>query len=373
MEWYTDRAVFNGNSLFDIGSYEIAIKPVDRYRGFPYRFYERELYKIAERGYEISISGASPYYIFALMCYMGEHDGELLDVDFYVLNRSFRRNEILGFSDFTEAAHVLTAKISAPEVHSQNELKKIMSSYLFNIAYNKDIAFTTSDFREGDRRGVRRFARRDGQLFPYKAYSNELTTYYYQGLSTNIPFAQYLAFYHVAEYFFQIIAEEDAFKVIEDYITKPSFSPYKKDDIRGFYNKIKKIMREQKEDDVWDEKNGFLLCLKKYVPDLESLKNTVNSIDPDAINYYKTQMVPFASKGGIINFADSEEAVYATIRNRVYAVRNAIVHSKEGENLRYEPFKHDRELLKEIPLVRAIAEEIIINSSKRLEFMRFEE
>ena len=106
--------------------------------------------------------------------------------------------------------------------------------------------------------------------------------------------------------------------------------------------------------------------------DLETLKSTINAIDSTAIDYYKNEKVPFASEGGTINFEDSQDAVYATIRNRVYSVRNAIVHSKEGERLRYEPFKHDKDLLKEIPLIRAIAEEIIVNSAKRLEFIKFD-
>lgn len=272
--------------------------------------------------------------------------------------------------DLAEAIHILTVKITAPIEHSQHEMNKITQTYLFNIAYNRDVVFTLTNFKDDTRR--RRYYGRDGQLFPYKSYNNELITYYYQGVSTDIPFTQYLAFYHVAEYFFQTIAEQDAFQEIEEYITRPSFSPHKKEDIRAFYNKIKKKMKEQKEDGLWDEKTGLLLCLKKYIKDLDTLKNTIIEIDPAAIDYYKKEQVPFASDGGTINFADSQEAVYATIRNRVYAVRNAIVHSKEGEKLRYEPFRHDKELLKEIPLIRAIAEEIIINSAKKLEFMKFE-
>lgn len=131
-------------------------------------------------------------------------------------------------------------------------------------------------------------------------------------------------------------------------------------------------MREQKEDGLWEEKTGLLLCLKKYVKDLDTLRNAIMEIDPTAIEYYEKVPVPFASDGVTINFSDSQEAVYATIRNRIYSVRNAIVHSKEGEKLRYEPFKHDKELLRELPLIRAVAEEIIINSAKKLEFINFE-
>lgn len=369
VERCSERTIFNGGCLYNKKMYEVAIKSQDRSRVAPYRFYERDSYNVSEHNYEMRIGKASIDYIFALLCYIGKQD-EDLDIDYFYLNRSFRMREINGLNDLAESFHILTAQILSPVEHSQYELNKMLQSYLFNVTYNKDIVFTTTNFKGDIRR--RRYSRREGQLFPYKFYNSELATYYYQGVSTDIPFTQYLAFYHVAEYFFQTIAEQDAFQEIESYITRPSFSPYRKEDIRAFYNRIKRKMKEQKEDGLWDEKTGLLLCLKKYVNDLETLKSTINAIDSTAIDYYKNEKVPFASEGGTINFEDSQDAVYATIRNRVYSVRNAIVHSKEGERLRYEPFKHDKDLLKEIPLIRAIAEEIIVNSAKRLEFIKFD-
>lgn len=127
-------------------------------------------------------------------------------------------------------------------------------------------------------------------------------------------------------------------------------------------------MRDQREDGVWDEKTGLLLCLNKFVPNVEELKNAILAIDSSAIDYYKNNNAPFADEGKSINFDDVSDGIYTTIRNRIYSVRNAIVHSKEGEKLRYEPFKHDKALAKEIPLIRAVAEEVIINSAKPMEF-----
>lgn len=72
--------------------------------------------------------------------------------------------------------------------------------------------------------------------------------------------------------------------------------------------------------------------------------------------------------GKLIDFEDESERVYSSIRDRIYATRNAVVHSKYGERLRYEPFKHDKHLGKEIPLMRAVAEEIIISSADRINY-----
>lgn len=48
-----------------------------------------------------------------------------------------------------------------------------------------------------------------------------------------------------------------------------------------------------------------------------------------------------------------------------FFTRNSLVHSKSGKNQeRYKLYKDESELQKEIPLVKVIAELIIINSSK---------
>lgn len=114
--------------------------------------------------------------------------------------------------------------------------------------------------------------------------------------------------------------------------------------------------------------HGLLLCLKRYIPDLSTLKASIVRIDSSAIDYYRTTSVPFTDDGKLIDFEDESERVYSSIRDRIYATRNAVVHSKYGERLRYEPFKHDKHLGKEIPLMRAVAEEIIISSADRINY-----
>lgn len=355
---------FNDYMLYKKTEVEIPVDLHDRMRMSP-RFYDRECFQTSEHNYRFVISKASVYYVVALMCSISDNFD--VDMDLFPLYRIARRDEIIeSAEELSDLFRLLTVKIVAPIECSLSEYKRMLNSYLFNISYNSNNVFSILNLSE-KRQPLRHRVYRDGQLFPYKQYNQELVKYYYQGVSTDIPFTQYLAFYHVAEFFFQTIAEQSAFQEIENFITRPSFSPYKKEDVRLFYNRIKKKMRDQRDDGVWDEKIGLLLCLKKYVPDIENLKNEILSIESSAIDYYKTTDVPFADEGKTINFDDTTESIYTTIRNRVYSVRNAIVHSKEGEKLRYEPFKHDKALSKEIPLIRAIAEEILINSAKQME------
>lgn len=363
-------------SLIDEMNFEHAVKLYDSFR-FPYiRYNDEEQFSVSEHGYSLKLSKASQEYIFMVICEISISDS--VDTDF-ILSAKHRINRgfgVISYQDFCDNFCMLTAKITSPVNCSHSEFSKMLNTYLFNIAYNNSIVFTTINFLEPSHLPRRRRVARDGQLFPYKTYKGELLKYYYQAASASMPMTQYLAYYHVAEYFFQSIAEDDALSKIESVITHPSFSPHSKESIKSFYNKIKKIMKNQKEEGVWEEKNGLILCLKKLVPDLEQLKSNIEDIDQNAIVYYRDNPIPFASIKDEnndssndkvrINFSDSPEAIYANIRNRVYLVRNAIAHSKEGAYLRYEPFKHDKELQKEIPLIRAISEEIIINSSKDL-------
>ena len=365
-----------GQALLDSHSFEIAVRSQDNMR-FPYfRYHDEQQHTASEHGYTLCLSKASQEYIISMVSSFASVEN--VDSDYLIsirhrINRGFPVEEL---QDFCDQFSLITVKITSSLECTHAEFKRMLNSYLFNVAYNTNIVFTPLNVFES-REPRRSRIRRAGQLFPYKSYNNELIKYYYQAIAASMPLTQYLAYYHVAEFFFQSISENDAFTKIETIITHPSFSPHNKESIRSFYEKVKGIMKSQKEEGVWNEETGLLLCLKRYVPDLTQLQATISDFDANALTYYRENDIPFAGEDATIsqkerdrvriNFNDTPDTIYANIRNRVYMVRNAIAHSKEGSKLRYEPFKHDRDLQKEIALIRAIAEEIIINSAKNLD------
>lgn len=358
-ECFCADAVFMNRNYF-----EVAVQTMDHNRPMPaYMRSEQGAFELAEHNYHFVVSKASKIYLFALFCSFADHPGK-----YDVSPLRWPRQEVFqSVEELFDCYRIYTAKVTAPKNHSLSEYKKVCESYIFNVSYCFNTALSIADF--SNERRIRRFGMRgSGQLFPYRAYKHDLTKYYHQAISSNLPFMQYLAFYHVAEFFFQSISEDDAFQIISDFITRPTFSPYKHEDIKRFYEMIKKKMREQRDDGVWNEKNGLLLCLKRYVPDIAVLKNSITRIDNTAVDYYQTTPVTFADDGKTVDFSDEEDKIYVCIRDRIYATRNAIVHSKSGGKLRYEPFKHDKHLAKEIPLIRAVAEEIIINSAEKINY-----
>ena len=105
------------------------------------------------------------------------------------------------------------------------------------------------------------------------------------------------------------------------------------------------------------------MVLKKFI-DLENLVTSIKELDPELITYYSSKKVGF-SQGSSINFKD-EKSAFGNLANRIYKTRNAVIHSKAYEEERYIPFEHENQLLKEIPLIQLIAEEVILRTSKIL-------
>lgn len=239
-------------SLYDSKCFEIAVKPQDNDRFPLFRYHDEEQHKVSEHGYTLCLSKASQEYIVSTICSIADSDilaGNFLISFRHRIHRGFSVNE---FQDFCDQFTLITVKITSESDCSHTEFNRMLNSYLFNIAYNTSIVFTPFNLHES-REPRRLRVRRNGQLFPYKSYNNELIKYYYQAITASMPLTQYLAYYHVAEFFFQSIAENDAFSKIESIITHPSFSPHCKESIRGFYDKVKSIMKSQKEEGVWKE------------------------------------------------------------------------------------------------------------------------
>ena len=83
----------------------------------------------------------------------------------------------------------------------------------------------------------------------------------------------------------------------------------------------------------------------------------------NACDFYNNNSVSFLDKDYKINFSD-EKNVKNKIQKRIYTIRNSIVHNKDSHTLNtYNPYDDEEELRKEIPLIEAVATEIIINTS----------
>lgn len=260
----------------------------------------------------------------------------------------------------------LTLRIESTKNRSLSELEKFSSAFLFQLSYNMDDALVPQRhleevIRTGRINRIRRVSMDDIDP-PRRHYIPDLIYHYQLAVGADNPFLEFISYYHIAEHFFEMVFNEDLILKIKDKITQPDFSYKRKKDIGQLIKNISKSLQIRNETITFSELEALRLTISKYV-DLDDLKEKINEYDAALVDYYKTEKVGFSDGNCADLDSTDEEQVAKSLANRIYKTRNSIVHSKESEKSKYMPFKDDKVLVKEIPLLRFIAEQIIIESS----------
>ncbi len=197
---------------------------------------------------------------------------------------------------------------------------------------------------------------------PLRQYSNDVVDYYRLALSSNDAYIKYISFYHVIEYFFDEIFKNRLIDDLRDKITRPDFSYLKNDKLYEIALFVKNRMKMDNDNGQGNEIESLKFVLSEYIS-VEELINRLNDINEKSKQYYQENKVTFCNAPAIA--WNDTQGVITHLAKRIYITRNSLVHSKSGKNKeRYRPYKDEMTLKKEIPLVQAISELIIINSSK---------
>lgn len=262
----------------------------------------------------------------------------------------------------------LTLKIYSSDGYGKSlaQFKNHKTSFLFELMYKSNIpTIEYADVADMFHLNSSMRERFDASLMdtpPLREYSVDSVDYYKLALSSRDPYIKYLSFYHIMEYFFDEVFKKKMVEDLRNKITLPDFS-YKNDDkIYDIAKFIKNRWRMNDESGQGDELESLKFVLNEYVP-VSDLQSRIKEIDSLSVSYYQSNKVLFCD-APVIGWNDTQGAI-TQIAKRVYFTRNALVHSKSGKNKeRYRPYKDEKQLEKEIPLVKAIAELIIINSSR---------
>lgn len=296
------------------------------------------------------------------------------------LFRSFRSQSFRGFpetpTDFFEFAkfaiggynidRYVTAKVqSTKNQHSKEILQNQCQNYLYQISYQLGIALIEESGYQQNR--IKRHANSNrfqnlAETIPYqKNLKPELLHHYHLALSSNDPSLEFLSYYHIIEHFFYDAFYKPVLNKNKENLEKLLELNQDSKEIRG------DITRSLSKDFQFNEKEALLLVLKEYVK-LGKLKNDLSSLDDSLIEYLQTHSVSFTGdeNENKVSFNDTPDHVYHHIKKRIYDVRNSIVHSKSSTP-QYRPFFDDEELVEEIPLIKCIAEQIIISSAEDME------
>lgn len=345
----------------------------------PTRFAPRRSQPLAvtdsESGLSYTISEISDEYLVWLLL-VGHHNGALreLGIGFRQHRYSPGRYRPDNDTEFTDALAAIrwgsvpmqSLKLSSPTSTPVERFKGYTASFLFHIAYNLDLAYVPQRFfEEITRRGrisrMRR-TRPDDLDAPRRAYNDDLVNQYVLAISTDSPTVQFLSHYHVIEHYFESVYNDDLLEQVKMEMTRPDFSYKRKRDIARLVKTIKKSLQVRLETISFSEGDALQLCLARFV-DVGELVKRLEDYSTDHLEYYEGNQVPF-SKGTKVAFSSgSDERICADLAKRIYATRCSLVHNKDGDKARYTPFRDEKALVKEIPLLRFIAEMVIIANS----------
>ena len=356
-------------AIFDSTTYEIALdRRIDILRLWDR--YDLGVIEDCENQIKYTIDAASPVYIVWFLFSL--EDREIYRVRDFSIPRNPFMYRIEGQEDEHKSLFeflrrnlrsLLTLKIQSASPKTKIEFEQLFDSFRFQLANSiNDVIMPVNDFKDMCMSmGGRRIRISPNEFTaPKRVYVTELTNQYYMGLSSKLPFVQFISYYHVMEYFFEKVYNDDMIKNLQDKISSPRFSIKREQDIKDIVRFVTKKVHDKNDRYDINELEALELVLKKYIDISELLGN----IPDTAIDYYKNYEVPF-SKGDIVDFNDvTNSKLYKKTAARIYKTRNSIIHSKSGEKSVYSPFKDDDALEKEIPLLRYIAEEIIIKTSK---------
>ena len=355
-------------------SYEVIIYQTNKMirRLLPYKFEERIIstnIKDSMNNIEYKFQEISDVMVWNII---KEIDLESLKRTFMIFPPRLREDEGENFFNLLRVCfrnpHSLI--VSYKKDIDKNKLNDYINSFLFNFCYNYGYSFrimNSLDELLNIRYRNKNSSYKSEELdAPRLLYKQDLTEQYHMAVSSEDPFVQFIGFYHIMEYFYEEIYKEGVVNNVKEILLDPGFSTKRKKDIMKLVDLINK---KRTESTVGSELEALELTLRKYI-DIEKIIEKLNEIDKDIIEYYKNNKVNF-SNGDAIDLIGDKKHIFKKLANRVYKTRNSLVHSKSNEvrsNERgiYKPFKDSKALLKEIPLLKVISEEIIIKSASEL-------
>ena len=369
--------IFNSNEnieLFDNQNYEVLIRSESR------AIIPREINQsdnVNNLTYVLN-KPSNEYLIFLLYNLQKENTFNLLRrkvIDSRLRKIAEKQEEENSIASVLEIIKEVVPRLETVRIHSEtkrklDEYERFLYAFIFNLGYNLDMNIQplrfieefTQPYRIG---GIRRARTKDIEP-PKRIYINDLVLHYQKAITSESIDHQYLSYYHVLEYFFEKVYNDDVVNTIREKLTEPDFSYKRQKDIKILVRVIQKKFKYKNEEFSINELEALQLTLKRSIDNLKYFTDSLNELSPNLVDYYKNNEVRFCQGPKVDFHSNDTQEIFKNLAKRIYKTRNAIVHSKENEISKYVPFKNDRDLINELYLMRFIAETLILKTSKEL-------
>lgn len=275
--------------------------------------------------------------------------------NFYDLIKSYLKSYFIA----TKTLH-----ISHNLTMDSNQIRDLCLFFLFSLSKNHNIHWTPVESLENY------YVEKTLEPYPQtpkqfklepKIFHYYPSTLYILGKTRHDPFERFLLFYQVIEYFFSV-AESDRKRELTADLLKQINAPNPPDTV------IEKFIADisTKTDKKPYEKDALYSLIERYCKDFSNIQQCIKQINPNFLLQIESSSTCFISNGSNKNLDFSSQNIGTRIADRIYTVRNAIVHRKGDEQDIYNPLTDKKALIIESSLVQAVAEEILLESSTNI-------
>lgn len=237
----------------------------------------------------------------------------------------------------------------------------IIDSCIFSISSLKQTAITLLEFFPQRRRRVRetseifKIQASNHFNFPRVKINPHLLKFYQLASSTEFESHKFLSYYHILEYFFLSVSDQNLYEKMSRRINDPKFKTIAKDLDKLIFD----ISSHKTEN---DETEMLKNVLAKFVIEDELIDFIKEYEEKIEENIFTKKKDLFGIEISGTNLQSGH--VFGPIAKHIKTIRNAIVHSSDRHerNTRFIPYsKTSMTTLKnEIPVLKFIAEKIII-------------
>lgn len=309
-------------------------------------------------------------------------------VRYYNPNTQINTFEDLIIFSFKERFRTL--KIKSKEKMQYSNFKKLKNSYMIDFMCKFNIALTTQTIDQNMLYRKRYIARKRLNpdlldIVPNFYYDENLVIKFKKAMSSEDTETKFLSFYHILEYNYDKLFNANIVKEMRKWINDQTISLSNDDVLLKFVDKAVKLRGKSKEDGQGNEFDALLNVLEEII-ELDKVKYKLEELKKDEVKneynisineenmleYYSKNSVDFLDRsdnGGEyrINFNGTKNKTLKNIRERIYNVRNALVHNKNNYKYKtYNPYDNENTLMKEIPLIKILAIEVIVNTSEKI-------
>lgn len=286
----------------------------------------------------------------------------------YILDRA--RMLLRGDSDFISfTKRLFTIKIYNTNQSSvENNLKftnTVIDSCIFSFSSLKQATINVVEFFSKRRRlseqklNIFKIQPSNSFNFPRVKINPQLLKFYQLASSTEFESHKFLSYYHILEYFFLSVSDENLYEKLSRRINDPKFRTTS----QSLDKLIHDINSHKSENDETEMLKNVLIKyinedeIIEFIKEYEALTNE---------NIYTKKRTVFGNEINGTNLQSGH--VFGPISKHIKAIRNALVHSSDRHerNDRFIPYSKSSmdEVKIQTPVLKYLAEKIIISTAE---------